>query len=324
MIEFIIRKLVNDYQNVTNQNVREAYGVLSGVLGIICNLLLFFIKLSIGIIINSIAVISDAFNNLSDLGSSVINIFGAKISNRPPDENHPYGHGRFEYIASLIISFIIFGVGLQLLKISFDKITNPEPVTYSPILIAILFISISIKLWMYSYNMYIGNTINSSINRATASDSLNDMLATGGVIAGTILGQFVSFPVDGVLGLIISILIIYTGFSIARDSINLILGPAPDPKLVRNINSIMLQCKRIEGTHGLLVHEYGPGKIMASIHADVSCEGADPIDISTEIDEIQQKIEEKLGIDILIHVDVVPDVHSGGKKMERYYKKSNP
>lgn len=162
--------------------------------------------------------------------------------------------------------------------------------------------------------MYIGHIINSSINRATASDSLNDAIATSGVIAGTILGKFVSFPIDGLLGLIISILIIYTGFSIAKDSINLILGPAPDPKLINNINAIMLKSKHIEGTHGLLVHEYGPGKIIASIHADVSCEGANVVDISTEIDEIQQEIEDKLGIKILIHVDVMRDTDNNGSK----------
>lgn len=158
---------------------------------------------------------------------------------------------------------------------------------------------------MYSYNTYIGNTINSSINRATASDSINDVVATGGIIAGTILGNFVSFPVDGLLGLIISILIIYSGFSIAKGSINLILGPPPDPELADNIKAIMLECKNIEGTHGLLVHEYGPGKILASIHADVCGEGINPVDICAEIDEIQQKIEDNLGIDILIHVDMI-------------------
>ncbi|MDD4170096.1 MAG: cation diffusion facilitator family transporter [Desulfotomaculaceae bacterium] len=310
MIKPIISKFIKDYQNVTDPGVREAYGVLSGVLGIICNLFLFFIKFFIGIYINSIAVISDAFNNLSDLGSSIINIFGAKISGSPPDPAHPYGHGRFEYIASLIIAFIIFAFGLQLLKSSFDKIINPEPVIYNPILIAILFMSIFIKLWMYSYNTYIAGKINSSINSATASDSLNDALATGGVIAGTMLGNFVSFPVDGLLGLIISILIIYTGFGIARDSINLILGPPPDPEVVKNINAIMLECNKIEGTHGLLVHDYGPGKIMASVHADVARNGASPVEISTEIDEIQRSIKDRLGIDILIHVDIIQDGES--------------
>lgn len=305
MIKLIIKKFIKDYQNVSDKNIRESYGILSGVLGVICNLFLFFLKLTIGLFINSIAVISDAFNNLSDLGSSLITIFGAKISNRPADQDHPFGHGRFEYIASLVVSFIIFIVGLQLLRDSFEKIVNPQQVIFSPIAIIILTVSISVKIWMYSYNKYIGVAINSSINKATACDSFNDVIATSAVIAGTILGQFTSLPVDGLFGLAISILIIYTGFSIAKDSVNLILGPAPDPELISRINELVI-CKNITGAHDLKIHDYGPGQITASIHAEVSaCDSI--VEIHSTIDEIEQKIERELGINIVIHMDPIDD-----------------
>ncbi len=306
MIKLIIRKFINDYQNTTDIYVREAYGVLSGVLGIICNLVLFAVKLAVGLFIDSIAVISDAFNNLSDLGSSLVTIFGAKLSNRPPDKEHPYGHGRFEYIASLIVSFVIFAVGLQVMRSSIDKIIAPKAILFSPVSIAILSISISIKIWMFSYNKYIGKTINSSINRATAYDSLNDAIATGAVIAGTILGRHVGFPVDGLLGLFISFLIVYTGFGIAKDSVNLLLGPSPDPELIENICSLILKGKNIKGIHDLKVHDYGPGRVIASIHAEVP-DALNIMDIHSEIDEIEQIIENQLGINIVIHMDPVKE-----------------
>ena len=304
MIKLIIKRFVKNYENIDNIDVREEYAVLSGVLGIINNLLLFFIKLIIGLVINSIAVISDAFNNLSDLGTSIVTIFGAKLSNMPPDKEHPYGHGRFEYVASLVVSSIIFAVGLQLLRSSFNKILNPEEVMFNWVSIIILLASISIKLWMFSYNKYIGELINSSISRAIAYDSLNDVLSTSAVVLGTVIGNFVSFPIDGILGLIISIVIIYTAFTIAKDSVHLILGPAPDPQIVEDINSIVLSGKGIKGTHDLIVHDYGPGRISASIHAEVS-DDADIVEIHNEIDKIEKEILNKLGISIVIHMDPI-------------------
>ena len=304
MIKIIIKKFIKNYENTNDKFVRESYGVLAGILGIICNLFLFALKLSIGLFINSIAVISDAFNNLTDLGSSLISIIGAKLSNRPPDREHPYGHGRFEYISSLVVSFIIFSVGFQLLKSSFDKILNPEEVLFSPISILILIFSVSIKLWMYSYNKYIGKAINSSINKATAYDSLNDALSTSAVIITTIIGNFLDFPIDGIVGVIISFLILYTGFSIAKDTVDLLLGSSPSPELVNTINSLVLQGKYIIGTHDLKVHDYGPGRIIASIHAEVP-DDANIIEIHSIIDELEDKIADELGINIVIHMDPI-------------------
>lgn len=307
MIKIIIKNFIKDYKDVSNKQVRESYGVLGGVLGIICNLFLFTIKLAIGLYMNSIAVISDAFNNLSDLGSSLIAIIGAKMSNRPPDNEHPYGHGRIEYISSLIVSFIIFSVGLQLLRSSFSKIITPETVMFNPMLILILLFSVLVKIWMFSYNNYINKTVNSSISKATAYDSLNDALATSALIITTIIGHFLHFSLDGIAGLVISILILYTGFSIAKDTVNLLLGSSPDPELVNKINSIILEGRHIIGTHDLNVHDYGPGRIIASIHAEVP-DNINIVDIHSVIDDLEKRVFHELNVNLVIHMDPIsPD-----------------
>jgi len=305
LIKYIIRKFIKDYQNVNNVHVRESYGILSGVMGISCNLFLFLLKLFVGLYINSIAVISDAFNNFSDFGSSLITILGAKFSSRPPDRGHPHGHGRYEYIASLVVSFMIFMVGLQIVRSSIDKIINPEDVQLNTLSIIILLVSVSVKIWMFHYNKYIGKIINSSVNKAAAYDSLNDAIATGTVLIATTAGKYVDFPmIDGLIGLTISLLIIYTGFKIARDSVNLLLGSSPDPELIEKINTLVLKGKYIKGTHDLKVHDYGPGNIIASIHAEVS-DDVNIVDVHSEIDNIEKEIKKELGVNIVIHMDPV-------------------
>lgn len=304
MIKLIIKKFVEDSEDINNKSVRESYGVLSGVLGIICNLFLFVVKLILGIFINSIAVISDAFNNLSDLGTSIITIFGAKLSSRPPDNEHPHGHGRYEYISSLVVAFVIFGVGLKLLGNSFDKVLKPQEVVFNAISVLILLVAVLVKLWMFSYNRYIGKKINSSINRAAALDSLNDVYATSGVIAGMIVGNFTTIPIDGILGIIISGLIIFSGFNAAKDSVNLLLGAVPDNEVINRINELVLSDKNVKGVHDLKIHDYGPGRVTASIHAEVS-DKVDIVEIHSIIDKIETMVKEELGIDLVIHMDPV-------------------
>ncbi len=304
LIKFLIKKFIKDSEKVNDKNVRESYGVLSGILGIICNVFLFIVKLVLGLFINSIAVISDAFNNLSDMGTSVITIFGAKLSSRPPDKEHPHGHGRYEYIASLVISFIIFAVGFRLLSTSFSKILNPQKVLLNTVSVLILLISVLVKVWMFSYNRYIGKVINSSVNRAAALDSLNDVYATTGIILGMVVGNFTAFPVDGIMGLVISVLIMYTGFKTAKDSVNLLLGALPDPEIIQRINELVLSGENIKGIHDLKIHDYGPGRITASIHAEV-VDNVNIVDIHSEIDRIEAKVKEELGIDMVIHMDPV-------------------
>lgn len=304
MIKIIIRKFIRNHENVTDRKVREAYLVLSGTLGIICNLILFITKLSVGLFINSIAVISDAFNNLTDLGSSLVSILGAKLSNKPPDKDHPYGHGRFEYIASLVVAFIIFSVGIELLTTSYHKVMDPEPVTFNTISLIILILSVFIKLWMFAYNSYIAGRINSSINRAVAYDSLNDGLATSLVIITMIIGTYVSLPIDGAVGIIISLLILYSGFSVAKDTVSLLLGSAPDPDLVDRINQLAGSARHVIGTHDLEVHDYGPSRVIASIHVEVP-DTMNIVEVHASIDTLENVIVEELGIDITVHMDPI-------------------
>ena len=221
MIEPIIRLCIKDYENTADKKVREKYSILGGLLGIFCNLFLFASKFAVGMMSNSIAILSDAFNNLTDMGSSAISIISAKLSNRPPDKDHPFGHGRFEYLASLTIGMIILVVGYKLCETSIAKFFAPEP------------LSIAVKGWMYYYNRYIGKKINSGVNEATAADSINDAIATTGVLVATIAQQFTTLPVDAAAGTLIGLMIIYAGYGIVREVVNILLGQAPDEQLVK-------------------------------------------------------------------------------------------
>lgn len=304
MIKLLVKKFIKDSENVTDKGVREKYGILGGVLGIICNVFLFGIKLVIGLMMNSIAIISDAVNNLSDTGSSLVTIIGTKLSSRHPDKEHPFGHGRMEYISTLIVSFLIGIVGFELLKSSFSKIIDPQPVEFNLLLIIILSVSVLIKVWMFSYNRYLGKKIKSTVLTATASDSLNDVIATSAVIISTIIGKFVSLPIDGIVGFIVSGMVIYTGFGIAKDTIDLLVGSAPDKELVEKIEKTVLEAEGIVGIHDLIVHDYGPGRVMASAHAEVP-DTADIVRAHEIIDETEEKILRELGVTIVLHMDPI-------------------
>ena len=232
MIKFIVKHFVKDYENTEDKNVREHYTVLGGILGAICNVILFIVKLLIGIAMNSIAIMSDAFNNLSDMGSCFVAIIGAKLANRTPDREHPYGHGRIEYISSLIVSLIIMLVGFELLKSSADKIIHPEDVTLSAVMIIILVISLFIKFWMYLAYNYIGKAINSTVMRANAKDSINDVISTSAVILATVIGGFLPFRIDGYVGVVVALYIMYGGFGVAKVTIDLLLGMPPSKELI--------------------------------------------------------------------------------------------
>lgn len=321
MIKILIKRFIKNYEQVNDPEIRKAYGMFSGILGVILNILLFMIKIITGFIMNSIAIISDAFNNLTDSASSVVTIYGASLSNKPPDKEHPYGHGRMEYIASLVVAFIIIIVGIQLLSSSAGKIFNPVEVEFSLIAMVFLVLSVFIKLWMFSYNRYIGKTINSSLNFATAKDSLNDVIATSGIIVGTIVGMYVNFPVDGVLGLLISLLIICTGFSTAKDAINDLLGPSPDPEIYEKIEEIVSSTRKIRHCHDLHVHDYGPGRKIASMHVVV------PPHLSVEkahdlVHSLEEKIKNELGIKIVIHID--PSEHIDEKLAGKHETSNKP
>ena len=307
MFNFITGIFIKDHKNTSDSLIRQKYGFLSGFMGIICNLLLFAIKLSVGIMINSVAVISDAFNNFSDMGSTVVSVAGIKLSNMKPDRDHPFGHGRFEYISALIVSFIIMLVGFELLKSSGEKIFNPAPANQiNWLLIGLLAISIPVKLFMFGMNNFLGKSISSPALIASAIDSRNDCFATGAVIIGAIVDglQILPFSIDGYMGAIVSLLIMYAGFSVAKDTIGLLLGKAPEKETVDQIHDLILETPEIIDIHDLIVHDYGPGRIFASVHAEVR-EDANIVYAHEAIDKVEKHIYEVTGCEITIHMDPV-------------------
>ncbi len=304
MIRLIIHKFIKNSEDIHNKKVRESYSVLSGTIGIFCNIFLFIIKFIAGLATNSVAVFTDAFNNLSDCASSVITIVSAKMSNRRPDKGHPFGHGRIEYISSLIVSFLIMIVGVELLKNSAEKIVHPNEVTLSLPMLVILLFAIGVKLWMFSYNRYIAKTIDSTVAAAAAQDSLNDSVATFVTVTAAVIGQFVPYPVDGIMGVLVSLFIIYGGFDLAKGTINILLGTPAKPETVQKITETLLGAPGILGTHDLIIHDYGPGRVMASVHAEVS-DKANIIEVHEVIDELENKIMAEMGIHLVIHMDPI-------------------
>lgn len=304
MIKYIIRKFIKNYNNCKDPAVREKYCLLSGILGVLSNILLFFVKFIIGNITNSIAIISDAFNNLSDIGTSVVTIAGSKLSGKRPDKEHPFGHGRVEYLSTLFIAFIIMLVGFELIKSSYDKVINPAESFLNIPLTIILISSIAVKVYMFFANKFMGNCINSSVLKATAYDCLSDVVSTSAVIISTIIGYFVDFPIDGIMGMIVSAMIIYTGFNVAKDTITSLLGTPPDEEVVKDIKKLITDSEGILGVHDLIVHDYGPGRTMASVHAEVPVD-IDIIKIHEVIDALEKKIQDELGIHIVIHMDPI-------------------
>ena len=305
MIKLLIRKFIKNYKNVNDKKVRESYTILCGTAGLFCNIILFLMKLFIGIAMNSIAIMGDAFNNLSDTGSGIVAIIGAKLSNKKPDAEHPFGHGRVEYISSLIISFLILLVGLKLFQSSIEKIRYPEPVKFNIILIIFLIISVLIKLWMYFSCKYAGRQINSSVLTASSKDSLNDVFSTSAVILATIIGTFFTkLPFDGIIGIIVSVVIVINGLKTAKETVGLLLGSAPDRQTIRNIYDILTNTNGIIGIHDLIVHDYGPNRVFASVHAEIS-DSDDIVSIHETIDSLEKKVKSDLGIDLVIHMDPV-------------------
>ena len=304
MTKLLISRFVRNYKEVEDPAVRAGYGRLAGALGIICNFILFVIKLCAGLLAGSIAVLSDAFNNLSDMGSSVVALIGTQAAGRHADEEHPFGHGRYEYIASLIVSFIIILVGFELMKTSVGKILHYEPTGFHLVTVIILVISVLVKLWMFVAARHIGNAISSMMIQATAQDSLNDVFATTAVLLSMLVAPLVNFPVDGVMGAVVSALIMVTGYGIARDTITVLLGTSPDPTMAKNICETIMEQACITGVHDLIIHDYGPGRCMASIHAEVPEDGNFVL-IHEVIDAVEKQIQREMGVHIVIHMDPV-------------------
>ncbi len=304
MLKLLIKKFIENHDDYSNMKVREKYCLISGVIGIISNILLFAIKFIIGSITNSIAIISDAFNNLSDIGTSCVTIVGSKLSGKKPDKEHPFGHGRVEYVSTLFISFLIMLVGFELIQTSYDKIINPSESILSIPLTIILIASILVKIYLFFANRYMGKCINSSVLNATAFDCLNDVISTSAVIISTIIGHFINIPIDGIMGMIVSVMIILTGYGVAKDTITSLLGSPPDEEVVKSIKDIIINSDGILGVHDLIVHDYGPGRTMASVHAEVPVD-INIITIHETIDALEKKIQDELNIHIVIHMDPI-------------------
>ena len=304
MTDFLVRRFVKEYEKTDNADVRTSYGILSSIVGICCNILLFTAKLLIGAGMNSLAIMADAFNNLSDAASSVISFVGVKMANKPADKEHPFGHGRIEYIAALIVSFLVIEVGFTFLKSSLEKIRNPEEITFQMVPFLILVLSVGVKLWMALFNRKLGNRIQSKVMLATSADSMGDVITTSATIASTLICHFLSVNIDAIAGLVVAVLVMWSGISIAKDTLEPLIGQGADPDLYARIMKEVASYEGIVGTHDLIVHNYGPGRSMASIHAEV------PRDVDIEvshdiIDRIEHEVGEKLGILLVIHMDPV-------------------
>ncbi|SFB17990.1 cation diffusion facilitator family transporter [Clostridium frigidicarnis] len=302
--KLIIKTFIKDRDSISNEKTRTSYGIVAGVVGIIINALLFIIKLSLGLILGSIAVTADAFNNLSDAASSIITILGFKLANMPADEEHPFGHGRFEYISAMIVSFMVILVGLQFIKSSVGRILSPTPVTFEIISFILILVSILFKIWLSKFNGLIGKKINSAALKAASIDALGDVITSSCVALSLVSSNFTTLPIDGYAGVLVSLMILYSGFGLVKDTLNPLLGEAPDPELVENIKSSVLNYYHILGVHDLIIHNYGPGRIMASIHAEVPC-NLSIITIHEVIDRAEKEVSKKLKLYLVIHMDPI-------------------
>ncbi|MDD3253163.1 MAG: cation diffusion facilitator family transporter [Lachnospiraceae bacterium] len=304
MTDFLVKTFVKDYENIESTQVRTRYGLVSGVVGICCNLVLFTAKLLIGILINSISVMADAFNNLSDAASSIIGFVGVKMAEKPADEDHPFGHGRIEYIAAFIVAFLVIQVGFSLFKTAIGKIFHPEELSFNLLSVGILLLSVCVKLWMALFNKKLGKRINSTVMLATSADSLGDVCATSATILSILVFGIFHVNIDGLVGLVVSVLVMIAGVNIAKDTLTPLIGEAIDPKIYRKISDFVEQYDGIIGSHDLIVHDYGPNRSMASIHAEVPSDV--DIEVSHEIvDRVERDAKRELGIFLVIHMDPV-------------------
>ena len=285
-------------------DLRKAYGVLCGAAGIGLNILLFLGKFFAGTLAGSIAITADAFNNLSDAGSSFVTMLGFQLAGQKPDSDHPFGHGRIEYLSGLGVSLLILLMGFELAKSSLDKILHPQPVEFDLLVLAILAVSIAVKLYMFFYNHRLGKKLNSSAMLATATDSLSDSVATTAVLVATLVGHFSGLMIDGWAGILVALFILWSGFNAAKDTINPLLGTPPTHEFVEEIKTLVMAHPAIIGIHDLIVHDYGPGRVMISLHAEVSAAG-NVLDIHDEIDNVEKELQEKLGCHAVIHMDPI-------------------
>lgn len=306
MISLLARLWIRDSQDVKDPRVRQAYGVLCGGVGIFLNICLFAGKFVAGLLSGSIAVTADAFNNLSDAGSSIITLVGFRMSGAKPDSDHPFGHGRIEYLSGFLVAVVILIMAFELLKSSVDKILHPEPVEASVMVMVILLISILVKIYMCIYNRSVAKKIDSAAMAATAMDSLSDSVSTTVVLVTTLIAYFTQIQIDGYCGVIVALFVGMTGFQAAKETIDPLLGQPPEPEFVEQVEKIVMsyQDQGVLGTHDLVVHNYGPGRVMLSVHVEVPAEG-DILELHDVIDNIEHRLARELNCSAVIHMDPV-------------------
>ena len=304
MTEWLVRRFVKNSENVEDPAVRMAYGKFAGIVGIVCNLLLCLGKGVAGLVSGSVSIVADAVNNLSDASSNIISLLGFKLASKPADQAHPYGHGRYEYLSGLAVAILILLIGVELIKSSFDKVVNPEPVDFNAVVAAILVVSIAVKLWMALFNGTIGKRIASTTLEATAVDSRNDVISTGAVLVAAVVSHCTGFELDGWMGLLVGAFIIWSGIGLVRDTVDPLLGRTPDPELVEHIREKILSYPGVLGTHDLMVHDYGPGRQFASVHVEMAAE-EDVLESHDVIDNIEQDFLRDDGITMTIHFDPI-------------------
>lgn len=300
----LVKKFVRDYDDIDNPAVRESYGMLSSIVGIVCNVMLCVSKFVIGTLANSISIVSDGFNNLSDCASCVVTMFGYKMAAKPADKDHPFGHGRIEYLTSLVIAMAIIVVGSQLFRNSMVKVINPESVVFSYAALAVLILSIVVKIWMGLFNRNLGKRINSSVMLATSKDSLSDVFATAATVIALVASLWTDIPLDGIMGIVVSVFILFSGFGIVKETVDQLLGQPADEELVNKIKELVSESSFSLGMHDLIIHSYGPGNLIGSVHIEVDSMG-NIMDIHDAIDELERNIFEELKVRITIHMDPI-------------------
>ncbi len=302
MSELILKLCIKNYKDTKNPTVREKYGILSGVAGIILNIVLCIGKFVVGAVSNSIAVTADAFNNLSDAGSSIVTLFGFKLSNKKPDKDHPFGHGRYEYISAIIVAFIVLIMGFELIMSAIDKIRNPEAVTLSTPTVIVLILSIFGKIWLAVFNRNLGKRIDSPAVNAVVTDSIGDIIATSASLISILIAHFTKINIDGYIGIIVALFVLYAGYGILKDTISPLLGEPPDKTVVAQLVDYITSYDDVMGIHDLMIHNYGANSVFGTVHVEVPTD-ADIVQIHDTIDCIEQKVLEKFGIHLVIHLD---------------------
>ncbi|MGN1419468.1 MAG: cation diffusion facilitator family transporter [Acutalibacteraceae bacterium] len=304
MFRILLKLFVKDYENTKNPQVREKYGILSGAVGIVVNLLLTTGKFIIGMLSNSISITADALNNLSDAGSCIVTLFGFKMAGRKPDKQHPFGHGRIEYVAALIVGFIVEIMGIELIKSSVDKILHPQAIVFSIPAVCVLVLSILSKLWLALFNRYLGKKISSPALSAAVKDSIGDITATSLTLVSLIVAKFTGKSIDGILGIAVALLIMYSGYQILKESIGIILGNPPSAQLVDELVALMKNHKGVLDIHDLVIHSYGESRLFGSVHIELS-DSTDLVTAHDIVNDIENEVLEKFSIQLVAHIDPV-------------------